>query len=86
VGCVGEFCGEETSVRRDWAENGGLSPSTSFLLFFYFDFIFLLKLIQVKVEFQLDLNAQAKVKHDANNNYIFDYISSFILASKHIIL
>jgi hypothetical protein len=83
-GLRGEFCGRLAAVRRDWAENGGLGPSSSFLLLFYFGFIFFLKKIQVKVEFQLDLNAQAKVQYDVNINYVFDYISSFILASKHI--
>jgi hypothetical protein len=34
------FGGGLTGVRWDWAENGGLSPSASFLLFFYFGFIF----------------------------------------------
>jgi hypothetical protein len=38
--CGGKFCGGLTGIRWDWAENGELSPSASFLLFFYFGFIF----------------------------------------------
>ena len=39
VGAHDLFSGPEWV--KDWAENGGLSPSASFLLFFYFGSIFL---------------------------------------------
>jgi hypothetical protein len=39
VGAQDLFSGPEWV--KDWAENGGLSPSASFLLFFYFGSIFL---------------------------------------------